>query len=305
MKNFDPLRTDLRIATRASPLAIKQCEIVKNLLPEVNAKTVTITTKGDQILDQSLEKIGGKGLFIKNLERALLQNKADIAVHSMKDMEWNMAKGTKIGAVIKRGSRRDLLIGQWKRFKDLPIHAIVGTSSVRRKAFLLNARPDLKITLLRGNINSRIKQLQSGKFDAIVLAEAGIQRLNIETEFIVLSEDLLLPSAAQGAIAIQYKTDNLKIKSLLSNINDPITEAETLAERSFVSSLNGSCSSPISASAKVIDNKIHLIGAVANPNGTEVFKEEISGCYKESFKIGQMLGEKILLRTNVYELLKS
>jgi len=288
------MNTEIKIATRASPLAIKQCEILINLIPHIKTKIIKIESKGDQVQDRSLHEIGGKGLFVKSLEKALLENKADIAVHSMKDMEWKQARGLKTGAVLKRGSRKDLLIGKWKSFYDLPKNAKLGTSSVRRKAFLLSKRPDLSITLLRGNINTRITKLNKGEFDAIILAQAGIQRLNLNIQSIELPEDILLPSAGQGAIAIQYKSENEFIKNLLNNVNHEITEYETLAERSFVAHLNGSCSSPIGASATIINNKVFLQGALSSPNGGYIIKDEISGFYQDAQNIGKVLANSII-----------
>ena len=286
--------TEIKIATRASPLAIKQCEILINLIPHIKTKIIKIVSKGDQVQDRSLHEIGGKGLFVKSLEKTLLENNADIAVHSMKDMEWKQANGLKIGAVLERVSRKDLLIGKWKSFYDLPKNAKIGTSSVRRKAFLLSKRPDLNITFLRGNVNTRINKLNKGEFDAIILAQAGIQRLNLNIQSIALPEDILLPSAGQGAIAIQYKSENKFIKNTLNDINHKITEYETLAERSFVAHLNGSCSSPIGASARIRDNTVVLKGALSSPNGDYIIKDEISGFYQDAQNIGKVLAISII-----------
>ena len=171
------MNNEIVIATRASPLALKQCEIFINLIPSIKTKILEVISKGDQIQNTSLQEIGGKGLFIKNLEKALVDNKADIAVHSLKDLEWKQTNSLEIGAILKRSSRKDVLIGKWNSIYDLPRNAILGTASVRRKAFILSKRPDLNIVLLRGNINTRIKKFKNGDFDAIILAEAGIQRL--------------------------------------------------------------------------------------------------------------------------------
>ena len=292
----------LKIATRSSPLAIKQCEIIESLLPNIPTRIIKIVTKGDRVLNKSLSRIGGKGLFVKKLEMAILENKADIAIHSMKDMEWNIASGTSIGAIIKRGSRRDLLIGKWKSFDELPTGSKIGTSSVRRKAFLLSFRPDLEINLLRGNINTRLEMLNKGKYDAIVLAEAGIQRLGLKVESIRIPEKILPPSAAQGAIAIQCKSDNKYVLSLISKINNINAEYETLAERSFVASLNGTCGSPIGASAIIKKDTLNLFGSISNQDGTVVFKENISGHYENALSIGNKLGKLLLPKVQKYGL---
>ena len=214
------IENKLNIATRSSPLAIKQCEIIQGLLPDVVTKIVKIVTKGDQILDKSLSSIGGKGLFVKKLEKALLQNKADIAIHSMKDMEWILAAGTSIGAVIKRGSRRDLLIGKWKSFDELPIGAKIGTSSVRRKAFLLSFRSDLNISLLRGNINTRldaIKILKSKKnlriIDASNFSLNEILKFNsVNESMLVQFEDKKIFSKKDFKIVSKKKTNQITIR---------------------------------------------------------------------------------------------
>ena len=187
-------------------------------MKNINTSILKILSSGDKIINQQLHEFGGKGLFVKELERILIDNKADAAVHSMKDMEWEIAKGTKIGAVLKRGSRKDLLIGNYKSFDELPIGSIIGTSSIRRKAFLLNKRPDLKIRPIRGNINTRLKKLCSGEFDAIILAEAGIQRLGIKVNSFAIPESILISSAAQGAIAIQTKEEDIDLNLSLIHI---------------------------------------------------------------------------------------
>tara|TARA_B100000131_G_scaffold292400_1_gene306847 strand:- start:2637 stop:3539 length:903 start_codon:yes stop_codon:yes gene_type:complete len=292
------IKQDLIIASRSSSLALKQCKIFKEYLKNINTSVLKIVTTGDKIIDKQLHELGGKGLFVKGLENALLDNKADVAVHSMKDMEWSIAKGTRVAAVLPRGSRRDLLIGKYKSFDEIPIGATIGTSSVRRKAFLLNKRPDLKIHPIRGNVNTRLSKLHNNDFDAIILAEAGIQRLNIKVNSFVLPESILISSAAQGAIAIQAKEEDTELHEFLSAINDPITEKETLAERSFVKSLNGNCSSPIAASAVIKDQSIKLIGAIASEDGKVVIKDSLTDHVKNAVKLGEKLAKTILSKVN-------
>ena len=293
----------IRIATRRSKLALRQVEIVKSFLgQEVQTDIVEVITSADKILDKSLSDIGGKGLFIKELENYILNDDADIAVHSMKDMETQVAKNTKIAAVLPRGDRSDVLLGKYNSLDDLPDKAIIGTSSVRRAAFTKSYRPDLNIKLLRGNVETRIQKLDEGMFDGIILAKAGLDRLNI-FEGNIIPKEIIPPASSQGVIAIQ-STENKKnqfekdLNNYLSNINDMNTFYETLAERSFLSELDGSCRSPISSSAYVLDNDLLLYGAVANLDGTKVIKSEIKGPKKDAVLLGKELSKEIMVKSN-------
>lgn len=293
----------IRIATRRSKLALRQVEIVKSFFgQEVQTDIVEVITSADKILDKSLFDIGGKGLFIKELENYILNDDADIAVHSMKDMETQVAKNTKIAAVLPRGDRSDVLLGKYNSLDDLPDKAIIGTSSVRRAAFTKSYRPDLNIKLLRGNVETRIQKLDEGMFDGIILAKAGLDRLNI-FEGNIIPKEIIPPASSQGVIAIQ-STENKKnqfekdLNNYLSNINDMNTFYETLAERSFLSELDGSCRSPISSSAYVLDNDLLLYGAVANLDGTKVIKSEIKGPKKDAVLLGKELSKEIMVKSN-------
>ena len=294
----------IRIATRKSRLALRQVEIVKTYLrKEVQAEIVEIITSADKILNKSLSDLGGKGLFIKELENYILNDKADIAVHSMKDMETEVAAKTRIAAVLPRGDRSDVLLGKYSSLDDLPDKAIIGTSSVRRAAFLKSYRQDLEIRLLRGNVETRIQKLHEGIFDGIILAKAGLDRLNI-SEGNVIPKEIIPPASAQGVIAIQ-STENKKnqyekdLNDYLYDINDMNTYYETLAERSFLSELDGSCRSPISSSAYIVDNDyLSLHGAVANLDGTRVIKSEIKGSKEDAVLLGQELGKEIMIKSN-------
>jgi len=293
----------IRIATRRSKLALRQVEIVKSFLgQEVQTDIVEVITSADKILDKSLSDIGGKGLFIKELENYILNDDADIAVHSMKDMETQVAENTKIAAVLPRGDRSDVLLGKYNSLDDLPYKAIIGTSSVRRAAFTKSYRPDLNIKLLRGNVETRIQKLDEGMFDGIILAKAGLDRLNI-FEGNIIPKEIIPPASSQGVIAIQ-STENKKnqfekdLNNYLSNINDMNTFYETLAERSFLSELDGSCRSPISSSAYVLDNDLLLYGAVANLDGTKVIKSEIKGHKKDAVLLGKELSKEIMVKSN-------
>ena len=294
----------IRIATRKSRLALRQVEIVKTFLgKEIQTETVEVITSADKILNKSLSDLGGKGLFIKELENYILNDKADIAVHSMKDMETEVAAKTRIAAVLPRGDRSDVLLGNYSSLDDLPDKAIIGTSSVRRAAFVKSYRQDLEIKLLRGNVETRIQKLHKGMFDGIILAKAGLDRLNI-FEGNLIPKEIIPPASAQGVIAIQ-STENKKnqyekdLNKYLSDINDMNTYYETLAERSFLSELDGSCRSPISSSAYIIDNDYLLLhGAVANLDGTRVIKSEIKGPKEDAVLLGQELGKEIMIKSN-------
>ena len=294
----------IRIATRKSRLALRQVEIVKTFLgKEIQTETVEVITSADKILNKSLSDLGGKGLFIKELENYILNDKADIAVHSMKDMETEVAAKTRIAAVLPRGDRSDVLLGNYSSLDDLPDKAIIGTSSVRRAAFVKSYRQDLEIKLLRGNVETRIQKLHKGMFDGIILAKAGLDRLNI-FEGNLIPKEIIPPASAQGVIAIQ-STENKKnqyekdLNNYLSDINDMNTYYETLAERSFLSELDGSCRSPISSSAYIIDNDYLLLhGAVANLDGTRVIKSEIKGPKEDAVLLGQELSKEIMIKSN-------
>ncbi|MDC3140648.1 hydroxymethylbilane synthase [Alphaproteobacteria bacterium] len=298
------MKLKIRIASRKSKLALCQVEILKSYFDlGIKTEIIEVITSGDQILNKSLSEIGGKGLFIKELEKFILDGSADIAVHSMKDMETEIAQNTVISAVLPRGDRSDVLLGKYSTLDDLPYNAVIGTSSVRRAAFTKSYRPDLVIKLLRGNVGTRIQKLEDGLFDAIILAKAGLDRLKINVGKQIPS-DIMPPAATQGAIAIQSTTNrNNKyekdLNNYLFNINDNETYFETLAERSLLKTLDGSCRSPISASAYIIENdRLKLYGAIARLDGTKVVKSEIVGLKKDAVLLGKNLGIEILSKAN-------
>ena len=298
------MKLKIRIASRKSKLALSQVEIVKNYFDlGIETEILEVTTSGDQILNKSLSEIGGKGLFIKELENFILDGSADIAVHSMKDMETEIALNTQISAVLPRGNRSDVLLGKYSTLDDLPYNAVIGTSSVRRAAFTKSYRPDLVIKLLRGNVETRIQKLEDGYFDAIILAKAGLDRLKIRGGNIIPTE-LMPPAATQGVIAIQSTTNKnnefeKELNNYLLTINDKKTYFETLAERNLLKTLDGSCRSPISASAHVIENEhLKLYGAIARPDGTKVVKSEIRGLKKDAILLGKNLGMEIISKAN-------
>ncbi|MGB1473410.1 MAG: hydroxymethylbilane synthase, partial [Candidatus Puniceispirillaceae bacterium] len=200
----------LVLASRKSQLAMVQTELVQSLLSPCRTEILGLSTKGDEVLDRPLVEVGGKGVFVKTLEAALLSGQADAAVHSMKDMETTIAEGTIIGAVLPREDRRDALVGPYADLDALPKGAHIGTASVRRSACLHHYRPDLRISLLRGNVNSRLARLEAGEFDAIILATAGLRRLNIHSGYQPLDEDVMPTAAAQGALAIQLRVGDAR-----------------------------------------------------------------------------------------------
>ena len=298
------MKFKIRIASRKSKLALCQVEIVKSYFDlGIETEILEVTTAGDQILNKSLSEIGGKGLFIKELENFILDGSADIAVHSMKDMETEIAQNTQISAVLPRGDRSDVLLGKYSTLDDLPHNAVIGTSSVRRAAFTKSYRPDLVIKLLRGNVGTRIQKLEDGHFDAIILAQAGLNRLKINVGT-TIPKEIMPPAATQGAIAIQSTTNKNNqyekdLNNYLFSINDSKTYFEILAERSLLKTLDGSCRSPISASAYVLENeRLKLYGAIARLDGTKVVKSEITGLKKDAVLLGKNLGIEMISRAN-------
>ena len=298
------MKFKIRIASRKSKLALCQVEIVKSYFDlGIETEILEVTTAGDQILNKSLSEIGGKGLFIKELENFILDGSADIAVHSMKDMETEIAQNTQISAVLPRSDRSDVLLGKYSTLDDLPYNAVIGTSSVRRAAFTKSYRPDLVIKLLRGNVGTRIQKLEDGHFDAIILAQAGLDRLKISVGT-TIPKEIMPPAATQGAIAIQSTTNKNNqyekdLNNYLFSINDSKTYFEILAERSLLKTLDGSCRSPISASAYVLENeRLKLYGAIARLDGTKVVKSEITGLKKDAVLLGKNLGIEMISRAN-------
>ena len=287
----------IKIASRSSRLALKQTEIVSESLKKFfEIEVVKVSTIGDKFLNKPLAEVGGKGLFVKELERSLLNGDAHIAVHSLKDMEVHIAKDTFIGAIHSRDSRNDVLLGKYKSLSDLPKNAIIGTTSPRRTAFLKYFRNDLTIKLCRGNVESRISKLNENKYDALVLAEAGLNRLDINYSYKIPIKDMP-PSAGQGAIAIQClnKIKNKKINEIIFSLNDQKAFAETLAERSFIKTINGNCYSPISVSANVLDNKTLFMEAyIINTKGTEMIADKIEGDKKDAMITGEILAKKLI-----------
>jgi len=290
----------LRIATRKSQLALWQAEHVAALLrdahPGLDVELVPISTKGDRILDRSLAAIGGKGLFIRELEIALQEQRADIAVHSMKDLPGDLPDGLIIAAVLERADARDaLLTAKATRLADLPRGARVGTSSLRRQAQLLAARPDLRIEALRGNVDTRLRRLDTGEMDAIVLACAGLIRLGLESRITArLDPKISLPAVAQGVIGIECRGADARTLRLVSVLNHQVTRIAMDAERAFARRLGGSCQSPIAAHAELEGKFLMLDGMVAEPDGSRLLRDTLSGSVDDPAAVGSLLAERIL-----------
>lgn len=289
----------LVIASRASSLALVQARLVQSQLAPVASDILPLTTKGDKVLDRSLADAGGKGLFIKELERAMLAGECDAAVHSMKDMETHFADGTSVAAVLPREDRRDALLGGYDSIDSLPDGAVVGTASVRRRALLLSHRPDLQVKLLRGNVNRRIAALNAGEYDAILLAVAGLKRLEISAPYSPLDESIMPTAAAQGALAIQVcnpadaRTE--ATYAVCAGLNCPDSLTEVTAERALLAYLDGSCHTPIAASARVqADGQITLSGMILSPNGDAAHRGNIAGSRDDAAQLGATLGEELL-----------
>lgn len=267
----------ITIATRQSPLALWQANFIKQhlqrLYPDIEIKLLTMTTKGDKILDTPLAKIGGKGLFVKELENALLSKQADIAVHSLKDVPMVLPEGLVIGAYCKRHAPTDAFVSnQFNALEDLPVGAVLGTSSLRRECQIRAYRPDIVIKSLRGNVGTRLQKLDDGEFDAIILATSGLQRLELDTRIRhELATHISLPAVGQGALAIECR-DDAAILSLLKPLNDDKTALCVCAERAMNTELEGGCQVPIAGFATLNDGNLTLEGRVGTPDGKTLLK---------------------------------
>jgi hydroxymethylbilane synthase len=287
----------IRIATRKSALALWQAEHVAAILKKHAAvddvELVPLSTRGDEILDKSLQKIGGKGLFIKELEVAMQQDRADIAVHSMKDVPVDMPDGFCIAAVLPRAASADALVGS--SLEKLTKGARVGSSSLRRAAQLKVLRPDVSIEPLRGNVNTRLAKLDNGEYDAIVLAVAGLQRLDMEDRINhVFSPDEILPATAQGVVGIECLADNVALRALLADLNDSVAARTTLAERTIAKRLQASCQSPVAVYATTVGSVMTITALVAMPDGSRVVRDSIGGSADDAEKLANELAKKLI-----------
>ena len=290
----------IRIATRKSALALWQAEHVAALLeglPEVEGvELVPMSTRGDEILDRSLQKIGGKGLFIKELEIAMQRGEADIAVHSMKDVPADMPEGFCLAAMLERANHADALVSpKGEQLDDLPHGALVGSSSLRRQAQLRMMRPDLRVEPLRGNVNTRLAKLDNGDYDAIILAAAGLERLEFADRISQLfTPDQMLPAAAQGVVGIECRDDDEKLRAVLAQLNHPDSVRTTLAERAIARVLEASCQSPVATYARIDGDTLDVTALVAMPDGSASIRDSVSGPADEAERLGEQLARRLL-----------
>ena len=290
----------IRIATRKSPLAMWQAEYVKQRLEAIHSdlkvELVPMTTKGDVILDTPLAKVGGKGLFVKELEVAMLENRADIAVHSMKDVPVEFPEGLGLQVICEREDPRDAFVsGRYKTIDDLPQGAVVGTSSLRRQCQVRAMRPDLQIKELRGNVGTRLAKLDNGDYDAIILAAAGLKRLKLEARIASFIEpEVSLPANGQGAVGIECRTDDQRVHALLKPLEHEETRMRVLAERAMNTRLEGGCQVPIGAYAEIEGDNLTLRGLVGNPDGSEVIFDTVSGNKAQAVELGEQLADILL-----------
>lgn len=291
---------EIRIATRKSELALWQARYVAGkleALPGVTRVTlVPLSTRGDEILDKSLQKIGGKGLFIKELEIAMQAGEADVAVHSMKDVPATMPEGFCIAAVLERANPHDaFLSADGTKFSDLPYGARIGSSSLRRQAQLKALRPDVEVVALRGNVNTRLKKLADGDYDAIILASAGLERLglhsHITSEFEV---DVMLPAAAQGVVGIECLESREDLCRIIAMLEDPTSKITTTAERAVAARLDANCQSPVASFATIDNDTLTIEALVASPNGSRIIRERVSGPLSNAGALGRLVAEKLL-----------
>lgn len=291
---------EIRIATRKSALALWQAEYVKARLeaahPEVTVSLVPMVSRGDKLLDAPLAKIGGKGLFVKELETALMEHEADIAVHSMKDVPMDFPAGLGLYCICEREDPRDAFVSnQYEDFAALPSGAVVGTSSLRRQAQLLARRPDLKIQFLRGNVNTRLAKLDAGEYDAIILAAAGLIRLGFgERIRASISVEDSLPAGGQGAVGIECRTGDTELHELLQCLNDAETALRVSAERALNRHLNGGCQVPIACYAVLERDQLWLRGLVGQPDGSQLLRAEGRAPTAEAEALGVRIAEELL-----------
>ncbi len=297
---IDMAARTLKIATRKSPLAMWQANFVKDrleaLYPELQVELVPMSTQGDKILDTPLAKVGGKGLFVKELETAMLEGRADIAVHSMKDVPVEFPEGLGLHTICEREDPRDAFVSnRFTAIDELPQGAVVGTSSLRRQCQLRAERPDLVIRDLRGNVNTRLAKLDAGEYDAIILAAAGLKRLEMAHRITAFIEpEQSLPANGQGAVGIECRLDDHELHALLAPLEHPETRIRVLTERAMNRALQGGCQVPIGAYALVEGEEVWLRGLVGSPDGSRVIRDEIRGPLADGEALGHTLAQRLL-----------
>ena len=290
----------LVIASRESALAMWQARHIQArlqaLYPDTEVEILGMTTTGDQILDSPLARIGGKGLFVKELEQALADGHADLAVHSMKDVPMNLPEGFALAATGEREDPRDAFVSvQYASLEALPEGSVVGTSSLRRQSQLQARLPHLKIESLRGNLQTRLRKLDEGQYAAIILAAAGLKRLGLESRITQLIDpDLSIPAVGQGALGIEIREDREDVRALLQPLNHAETAACVEAERAMSRALAGSCTVPLGAFAQVRGNQLHIIGFVASVDGGEMVRAEVNGAPAHADALGRTLAQKLV-----------
>jgi hydroxymethylbilane synthase len=290
----------IRIATRKSPLAMWQAEHVaaelKKRHPGIQIELLGMTTQGDKILDTPLAKIGGKGLFIKELEQRLLTNEADIAVHSMKDVPVELPQGLHLPVIMSREDPRDAFVSnRYQTLLELPEGGCVGTSSLRRQCQLTEQRPDLQIKSLRGNVNTRLRKLDEGEYDAIILAAAGLKRLGFEKRITALiGPEQSLPAIGQGAVGIECRVDDERVNELIAPLHHAETAFCVTAERAMNKRLNGGCQVPIAGYAMLESGNLWLRGLVGEPDGSQIIRGEVEGKVDEAVPMGIGLADRLL-----------
>ncbi len=296
----------LRIGTRGSPLAQAQTALVRGALEQAHAElaepgmleVVVIRTTGDRVVDRPLAEVGGKGMFCKEIEAALLERRIDVAVHSMKDLPTWLPEGLSIGAMLERADPRDVLLARQPvgGVADLPHGAVVGSASLRRKAQLLARRPDLDVVNFRGNVRTRLDKLAAGEVDATLLALAGIERLGLKVEHLVLSLEEMLPAVGQGAIGVECRKDDRATRSLLAAIDHAPTSICVDAERALLDALDGSCHTPIAGYAEMVGQHIRLRALIARPDGSQCLTTERTGATEDGTSLGRDAGEELRRR---------
>ena len=290
----------LRIATRKSPLALWQAEHVAAALRRAHPGLVVeirgMTTRGDKILDAPLAKVGGKGLFVKELEQGMLDGTADIAVHSMKDVPVDFPEGLHLPVILEREDPRDAFVSnRFDSLADLPEGARVGTSSLRRQCQILERRPDLRVEALRGNVNTRLARLDAGDYDAIILAAAGLKRLGFASRIRRhIETDESLPAIGQGAIGIECRTDDARTGALIAPLHHPDTALRILAERALNHRLHGGCQVPIAGHATLDGDRLYLSGLVGDPDGSRTLRAQAGGQSMEAEAIGAAVADALL-----------
>ena len=290
----------IRIATRKSPLALWQAEHVaarlEKIFPEIKTELVKMVTKGDKILDAPLAKVGGKGLFVKELEQGMLEGIADIAVHSMKDVPVEFPEGLHLAVILNREDPTDAFVSNnYESLDDLPANAKIGTCSLRRQCQIKEKLPDAEILTLRGNVNTRLAKLDAGEYDAIILASAGLKRLGMDDRITAcLDPDVSLPAVGQGAIGIECRIEDSEINTFLKALHDEQTTLRVTAERAMNARLNGGCQVPIAGFAEIQGDQLFMRGLVGAPDGSLLYRAERQGSFDQAEEIGVAIANDLL-----------